>query len=414
MDREQYRSMGLRWLNISRDIESEYEISLAQEDWTAAVHHAREATWLLSIAAVMTTAEPGKSTDDYLTIRQDFQLTERNIGLASLFEEGVTTVDPFLAVGNGREYTQGDATVAGTKLRSAIEIVEQVLGHSLAPPSPWVRIPTNKYPVVGRCIYCRSDSYSPNSAQRLGDEHIIPEGLGGHLLLQQASCQDCERRTSKFELYCLKKIFGPLRIHYRLPSKKGGKDRPTTVPAEIKRRVDGPCEPIHIPAAIYPVAVALFPCSPPQILGPTDDLGERQIIVRSVTSFEDANARLELIKWLHRAHTVYLDWHVDMLPFRKMIAKIAHSYLVMELGQDGFKPLLPDLIRGTDQAADGLLGRELVGTAGPLRPSLSETGHLLDREIVTTNGHSYHVVRVGLFRQHALPEYLAVAGEVIA
>ncbi|WP_217539485.1 HNH endonuclease, partial [Stenotrophomonas sp. GbtcB23] len=47
---------------------------------------------------------------------------------------------------------------------------------------------------VGASIYCGATD------GRLTEEHIIPKGLGGTLVLPQASCDDCAAITSLFEM----------------------------------------------------------------------------------------------------------------------------------------------------------------------------------------------------------------------
>gem|GEM_PF-1646012 len=71
------------------------------------------------------------------------------------------------------------------------------------------------YRPVGRCIYCGSPEWSAGQVRKLGDEHIIPEGLGGKLLLPEASCKDCEGLTSKFELEWLRSAFYTVRVQKR-------------------------------------------------------------------------------------------------------------------------------------------------------------------------------------------------------
>ena len=43
------------------------------------------------------------------------------------------------------------------------------------------------YPPVGRCIYCFASNCN------LGDEHIIPQALGGNIILHGASCSACDK-----------------------------------------------------------------------------------------------------------------------------------------------------------------------------------------------------------------------------
>ena len=49
-----------------------------------------------------------------------------------------------------------------------------------------------RYPWQPRnCIYCSAEVYSSTRA-KMGEEHLIPEGIGGTLILGSASCQACE------------------------------------------------------------------------------------------------------------------------------------------------------------------------------------------------------------------------------
>ena len=76
-------------------------------------------------------------------------------------------------------------------------------------PSP----PPEAYAPVGRCIYCGATEHSPGRA-KLGDEHIVPEGLGGMMILPEASCGRCEGMTSSIEQFCQKTTLGALRYQF--------------------------------------------------------------------------------------------------------------------------------------------------------------------------------------------------------
>ena len=52
------------------------------------------------------------------------------------------------------------------------------------------------YQPVWRCIYCGA---APTRKGALGKEHIIPQGLGGTLILPRASCRSCEDITKRIE-----------------------------------------------------------------------------------------------------------------------------------------------------------------------------------------------------------------------
>src|ERR1043165_4014040 len=116
----------------------------------------------------------------------------------------------------------------------------------------WQRIPDFRYAPVRKCIYCLSPIYEPKSNRRLGDEHIIPEGLGGHLILQEASCKKCKTITTASELPIMRRVFGAFRLHVGLPSKRP-KERPTTLPVTIMRTN----KTLEVPAEMYPAMVGI-------------------------------------------------------------------------------------------------------------------------------------------------------------
>jgi hypothetical protein len=89
-----------------------------------------------------------------------------------------------------------------------------------------IRTTTRTAP-VGACIYC-------GSTENLSDEHIVPFGLGGNLVLPKSSCQRCARITSEFERRVLRGFMRDARATGRFPTRRP-KERPSTIPVEIKR-----------------------------------------------------------------------------------------------------------------------------------------------------------------------------------
>src|SRR5260370_24163699 len=169
------------------------------------------------------------------------------------------------------------------------------------------------YNPVGACIYCG------NTEPPLSDEHIVACGLGGTLVLPQASCARCAKITSQVELHCLRGIYRPARMHLRLPSRKG---HPETLPVEVelgdtKTRVD-------LTMADHPGYLFSFDYEPPYILAGFEKLGVQlggRISIRNIN--QDNEERLNRLKGkVHMA----VDFHADT--FARMIAKIAYSYAV--------------------------------------------------------------------------------------
>ena len=66
---------------------------------------------------------------------------------------------------------------------------------------------------VGRCVYCDSTS-------DLSDEHVVPLGLGGTWILEDASCAHCRDTTSKVELRVLREHFLALRTVAEMPTRR--------------------------------------------------------------------------------------------------------------------------------------------------------------------------------------------------
>lgn len=58
---------------------------------------------------------------------------------------------------------------------------------------------------ANKCIYCGKTNVF------LGDEHIIPFSLDGAWIIPKASCKDCERITSKFEMSVARDMYLQLR-----------------------------------------------------------------------------------------------------------------------------------------------------------------------------------------------------------
>ena len=105
------------------------------------------------------------------------------------------------------------------------------------------------YPEVGRCIYC-------GSSDNLSDEHIVPYGLGGNLVLPKSSCVKCAKITSKFELAVLRGSMRPARIIREIQSRKNHENAPRKYP--IKIQSGNAIKRIEVPIEDYPILVT-FP-----------------------------------------------------------------------------------------------------------------------------------------------------------
>lgn len=70
----------------------------------------------------------------------------------------------------------------------------------------------------GECIYCGCKN------TKLTDEHIIPYFIGGFHVIDDASCTECAKVTTRFERDIAKGLWGDARNAYNAPTRRK-KDR---------------------------------------------------------------------------------------------------------------------------------------------------------------------------------------------
>jgi len=129
-----------------------------------------------------------------------------------------------------------------------------------------------RYAPVGRCIYCSVTGVP------LSLEHIVPEGLGAALKLPEASCEECQKITTRIEGSVLRSIFAASRqrLHIRVKTRKRDdkfpvteiingervsydlplREHPSVLALPMYNRPTMICKPHEVPTAA-PIAMAL-------------------------------------------------------------------------------------------------------------------------------------------------------------
>lgn len=173
---------------------------------------------------------------------------------------------------------------------------------------------------MGHCIYCHAENVP------LGAEHIVPEGLGGAIVLPAASCRKCERVTSGFETSCIQNMFNVIRYHAGIPSRS--------------RHIRNPSAPLYLeigestsisrkPLSDHPVHFAMFTFPPPDLLlGLPPRTGGK--IQGGYWYHSDENRSRILKKFGAKAGITNIK--MDPPAFLRMLAKIAFSYAHAEIG----------------------------------------------------------------------------------
>jgi len=271
--------------------------------------------------------------------------------------------------------------------------------------APIMTVP-KKYPPVGKCIYCGATSYTPNdSLAKLRDEHIIPLAFGGNLLLPEASCKKCERITSRIETHCIEQMVRDTREHLGLTARRHRRAR-GHLPVSIDHGTH--TEVRRVPAEEHPATLFMFAFEPPTLLSGADDppgrIAAGKIAIRALTP--DFMARVNRIPGkINLVRRGGFTAHI----FCQMLAKIAHSYAVAEIGLDALNPILPDFIRGEQTPHPA----RFVG--GSFIPEIAsgDRNEIRQNMWPTRDGKQYVVVRIRLFADLDMPDYLIVAGDDI-
>jgi hypothetical protein len=260
----------------------------------------------------------------------------------------------------------------------------------------------NRFGPVGRCIYCLSE-IAP-----LTDEHIIPDGMNGDIILNEASCEICQIEINKsIENPAMNNFFRNIRYRMGMGSRRKNK-RPKTLPLRVPiagsdaSKIEGKInldlwEPKEVPYDEHLTMVSLLWLQPPGLL-------------RGLSRGESENTP-PIGTWVYsmvgqKSQTpVLISSKIDPFVQLKLIAKIAHGFAVYRYGLDGFAPYLTDFIRGKEFSDPNFfIGNEF----GPPQPPIKSPWHV--KSSILTHGQII-LVRVRLFANIGSPTYVAAVGQ---
>lgn len=254
------------------------------------------------------------------------------------------------------------------------------------------------YPPVGKCIYCfRMDC-------DLGDEHIIPQALGGNIILQSASCRDCEKIIGGgFEARLTHKIhgmFAALRLRHGFKSKRP-KERPQHLPFTLTHH-SGAQHRINIPARLVPrYWLTLVTSHDPGIILGMDPHAAGVGALRWQWQQQDVD---KLLRW-YPGYSLTFSGAGEIRDLMRLMAKIAHAMAVAEYGVDSFDPWLTGFILGKD---DSSLSYYVAG-------QVNETVDISGDHKVSLGTWRDDGIRIGaivrLFCRYASPDYRVAVGK---
>jgi len=259
-----------------------------------------------------------------------------------------------------------------------------------------------KYDTINQCIYC-------GSIESLSDEHVLPYGLAGEILLKQASCASCAKETGRLEQRLLRGHWWPYRQFLGLKSRTSKEPVPDlTVTVE---RLDGSKISAQIPMAKQSIAM-VFELDPPSILEGKQRLEipyARNVYMKPLASSPSVVRIDGKLHHLTPFEKLTIPVNFDAGELCRFLAKVAHGYAISRRGMDAcYKYFLPPIILGEVAGAMTYVG----GTKNPIIGSLlpgTKIHALMDR----VNG-QYLTVYIQLFRDGGDPPpiYEVVVGEI--
>jgi hypothetical protein len=262
---------------------------------------------------------------------------------------------------------------------------------------------------VGHCIYC--GTYS----NHLTKEHIIGHGIAGDsLILPKASCRTCADKTRDWETACFRHLWWPFRVRLGAPS-SGRQNQKTFILRQMKVNSIGSKGMIdydhaaetEVSPADFPLFFMTYKLPPPAVLVGRELTVDVNFEV--VTSFNEEEFR----RFAPRDKDGFRLAPLNPDAFCRMLAKIAHSYAVAELGSGAFRPVLRKMIRGLEPPyGQPSITALLNWVGGDLEAPAESHLHDIQCMLETVGDVSYVVVRLRLFSFMGSPQYRIVVGEL--
>ena len=255
------------------------------------------------------------------------------------------------------------------------------------------RSPKFSFDKVGQCIYCGISGQETI----LTDEHIVPDGLNGNLVLPEASCQKCQRHINDFEFQAMRYSLNLGRAKYGVRSKKGvkrGKKKVTASGNGHDHFEIGPNMPTLVAISHY----------------------NRK--ADAITGRHGDDAAANTLAW---SPIKTLPPTVKVRPgdMTRFAAKIAHAYATAVFGIHKFKPFLIDHILGHgDKGIPLYLGiTDSLPVQVPAVVDIEAFDMIMPVYLLPSmpavNRHVI-IVKIRLFSvEYDLPTYEIVAGEII-
>jgi hypothetical protein len=259
----------------------------------------------------------------------------------------------------------------------------------------------SNFPSKGSCIYCGS------TGVKLGDEHIVPEALGGQHILKEASCRSCEAITSKFELRVARDLWGDARAAYDAPSKKKRQKRKRQDKKHLEMMdPDGFRSPLVMPFHRYPAAFIFYKMGPAGLLRGLPENADVSIDW-TLNAVDDESRRTAFVAE-HPDRKLTLRFRHVPDHFGRLLAKIGYGQVLTQLDLGDFRPISLPYILGEKTNIS-----YVVGGSSQDYPPDARYGYSLTTASFGSSNRLMLVVIVRLYANVHSPIYHVVVGDVM-
>ena len=260
---------------------------------------------------------------------------------------------------------------------------------------------------VNRCIYFNEKC----DTAYLTDEHIIPDGLGGDIVLERASCKICAAHTGRLEGYILRDTMRDARGVVGLKSRKKrafGKQKQKFYNESSISKIETEVEYSEKSPMVLPSFVT---CLPPLIMTGMKETDKVDLFSRFILPTDIVKRTTDIFS--KGEYRLTYNMHAGVVG--QMYAKIAHSFACAHLDSEEFSPFLINYI----SAKEPEFNAYLIGSSDPIAPQCDSYHRLLlysDTFIKIEDGQSRKLcklifVEVQLFAMIGAPVFTLVVGE---
>ena len=254
---------------------------------------------------------------------------------------------------------------------------------------------------IGLCIYCESND-------NLSDEHVLPYGLGGDLILNKASCERCRVITGKLEQKLLRGHWWPYRKKLGLQSRNPDASKELKSIKIIKSNGDTISG--KMPLESF-VAAMVFKLKPPSILDDKQTSGEpsaEEVFIKMLGPMPTEAVVDERRYLINPDDKVEFPVDFDSRDLTRFLAKVAHGYAIYKEGLEVCSEFyLPNYILGKTDGIQNYVG----GYMSPIiTTTLTGGGY---NRMMLRNRNKYVTVCIQLFidKHDPPPIYEIVVGK---